>query len=280
MKIIRSFLFFAVALFVFSCEKRIEEPARNILAEIRSEFAAGNFNRAKVLIDSVKSAHPKAYKTMREAEALRHEVLIKEKERDIAFFSGELLRMAVVRDTMVQGFDFNKNSKYHDVGIYSVPSQAISENAFNNYLRATVKENGDAVITSLYRGSRIRYKSIKVTCGDVYVVADNPVYSWTGKEYGVYVERHDYKRGNDGGLMDFIASAQGKVTVELLGGDRAFEYELRREDIKAIAKVKELSDLLLSIEKCREMYDAAQYSLDFLLKGSERLKKDTVSMEK
>ena len=37
-----------------------------------------------------------------------------------------------------------------------------------------------------------------------------------------------------------------------------------------ITMVKELSDVLLSIAECREMLDAAQYSLDFLQKGLGR----------
>lgn len=278
MKTVSRFLLLVFSLAMISCEKKIEEPARNILAEIRSELAAGNYNRAKILIDSVKHAHPKAYKTRREAEALRHEVLVKEKERDIAFLDGELQRLTTLRDTLLPAFDFSKNSKYQDVGVYSVPSQAISKNAFNSYLRATVKENGEAVITSLYRGSRIRCKSVKASCGDVYVVADAPVYSWTGKEYGVYVERYDFRRGSDGGLMDFIASANGKVKVSL-SGEKEYEYELRQEDVKAITMVNELSDVLIAISECRKMRDAAQYSLDFLMKGSERLRQDTVQVE-
>lgn len=258
------------AVMMLSCEGKIEQPARDILSEVRNEFKAGNYNRAKMLIDSVKLAHPKAYKTLREAEALRHEVLIREKERDIAYFNSELQRLVELRDTMLKEFDYSRNAKYQDMGVYSVPSQAISKNAFNNFLRATVKENGEAVLTSYYRGARIGYKAVTVKCGELYVSADNSIYSWSGKEHGVYIERRDYRRGDDGGIMDFVASSSGKVVVELSGGSRDFGYELRQEDVKAITMVKELSDVLLSIAECREMLDAAQYSLDFLQKGLGR----------
>lgn len=267
------------AVMMLSCEGKIEQPARDILFEVRNEFKAGNYNRAKMLIDSVKLAHPKAYKTLREAETLRHEVLIREKERDIAYFNSEMQRLVELRDTMLKEFDYSRNAKYQDMGVYSVPSQAISKNAFNNFLRATVKENGEAVLTSYYRGARIGYKTVKVKCGELYVSAENSIYSWSGKEHGVYIERRDYRRGDDGGIMDFVASSSGKVVVELSGGSREFEYELRQEDVKAITMVKELSDVLLSIAECREMLDAAQYSLDFLMKGNDRFKKDTLQTE-
>lgn len=277
MKKIFSVILTAVsAVVMLSCEGKIEQPARDILSEVRREFKAGNYNRAKMLIDSVKLAHPKAYKTLREAEALRHEVLIREKERDIAYFESEMLRLVELRDTMLKEFDYSKNAKYQDMGIYSVPSQAISKNAFNTFLRATVKENGEAVLTSYYRGARIGHKVLKVACGEVYVSAENSIYSWSGKEHGVYVERRDYKRGDDGGIMDLVAASDGKIVVELSGGTREFVYELRQEDVKAITMVKELSDVLLSIAECQEMLDAAQYSLDFLMKGNERFKKDTL----
>lgn len=275
-KIFHLILSATFAFVMFSCENSIEQLARDIFDEVRKEYDGGNFNKAKILIDSIKDAHPKAYKTLREAEALRHEILIKEKERDIAYFDGELQRLEALRDGMQAELDYSKNLKYQDMGVFSAPSQAMSKNAFNNFLRATVKDNGEAVLTSYYRGSRIGYKVVKVSCGDVYVTAENSLYSWTGKEHGVYVERRDFKRGDDGGVIDFIAASEGKVMVELSGGNSTFEYELRREDVKAISSIKELADVLVAITECREMRKAAQYSLDFLMKGNERLKKDTV----
>ena len=270
-------LLFGVGFFS-SCENSVEQPAKDVLAVVQSEYEAGNYNKAKALIDSIKSAHPKAYKTLREAEAMRRKVLLKEKERDVAYFEEELKELEARRDAMLSAFEYSKNAKYQDVGVYSLPSQAISANVFNNYLRATVNEYGEAFITSYYRGKRIGCKEVKVGCGDVYVTASSSIYSWSGKEYGVYVERRDFKHSDDGGMMDFIASAQGTVTVELIGNDSKFSYELRQADVEAIAKVLELSDVLRSIVECRDMLDAARFSLDFLLKGEQRLRKDSVTM--
>ena len=78
-------LLFGVGFFS-SCENSVEQPAKDVLAVVQSEYEAGNYNKAKALIDSIKSAHPKAYKTLREAEAMRRKVLLKEKERDVAYF--------------------------------------------------------------------------------------------------------------------------------------------------------------------------------------------------
>lgn len=262
-----------------SCESRVEQPAKGVLDCVLSEYEAGNFNKAKMLIDSIKSAHPKAYKTLREAETMRRKVLLKEKERDVQYFEDELKKLEARRDAMLSAFEYSKNVKYQDVGVYSLPSQAVAANVFNNYLRATVNEYGEVFLTSYYRGKRIGYKEVKVSCGDVYVSADNSIYAWSGKEYGVYVDRRDYKYGDDGGLMDFIATAQGKIVVELIGNGSRFSYELRPSDAEAVVKVLELSGVLKSIVECRDMRDSAQFSLDFLLKGEQRLNKDTATIE-
>ena len=72
--------------FTVSCESKVEQPAKDVLAGVLNEYENGNYNKAKMLIDSIKRAHPKAYKTLREAEAMRRKVLLKEKERDVAYF--------------------------------------------------------------------------------------------------------------------------------------------------------------------------------------------------
>ena len=140
-------LLVATALF-FSCEKSVEEPARQLLAEAKELYAENDYNRARSLIDSISVAYPKAYKTRREAEVLRREVMLKEKQRDVEYFTTMYEMLTERRDTLVADFVFNKDAQYQDMGYYTIPSQAIALNPFNCFLRASVKENGDAYLAS------------------------------------------------------------------------------------------------------------------------------------
>ena len=74
-------------------ESAVEEPAKISLDVVKAEIEKGNFNRAKSLIDSLRRTHPKAYKTLREAEELRHGMLVMEKQRDVSFYEKELERL-------------------------------------------------------------------------------------------------------------------------------------------------------------------------------------------
>lgn len=276
MKKLHLLLLLAATFSLFSCEKSIEEPARLLLAEARELYAADEYNSAKTLIDSISMTYPKAYKTRREAEILRREVMLKEKQRDVEYFTGMYDMLVERRDSLVTGFTFNKDAQYQDMGYYTVPSQAIALNPFNSFLRASVKENGDAYLASYYRGAKISHKTLKVSSGESFVICENPFSSRSYWYLGVYNERRDYRYGADDGVMDFIASATDPVKVNISGEQGKYEYMLRDDDAKAIKRVIELSNLLKMVEEARTMRDEAQRSLDFLIKSQQRSQENAV----
>ena len=274
-KIHLSLLLVATAL-LFSCEKSVEEPARLLLAEAKELYAGSDYNSARSIIDSISVAYPKAYKTRREAEVLRREVMLKEKQRDVEYFASMYNMLAERRDTLVTGFTYNKDAQYQDMGYYTVPSQAIALNPFNCFLRASVKENGDAYLASYYRGAKIAHKTLKVSSGDSFVTCDRPFISRSYWYLGGYNERREFRYGADDGIMDFIASATGPVKVELFGEQGKYEYMLRDEDVTAIKRVIELSNLLKMVEEACAMRDEAQRALEFLIKSQQRSQQSAV----
>ena len=269
-KTCKTMLFAVMALFIFSCASKVEEPAEDLLARARTEYENGRYNNARVLLDSIKIVSPKAYKTLREAEILRRETMIKEKERDVAFFENELQGLVAVRDSMAAGFDFNFDKRYQNKGYYTVASQAIAQNAYNNFLRACVHEDGTMYLTSFYRGKSIRHKSVKLSSGGTYVACDKPFLERNYKDLGVNNERRDYKYGEDGGLVDFVVAAQGRIEVELSGSNGKASYTLRDSDAEAIRRVLEFSQAIKAVDRAEEMLEEARYMLDFLKRSEAR----------
>lgn len=259
----------ACALFS-SCENSVEEPARHLLAQARELYAAEEYNKARVLIDSMSVAYPKAYKTRREAEVLRREVMLKEKRRDVEFFTDMCEKLSAKRDSLVSGFIFNKDERFQDIGYYTVASQALNLNQSNCFLRASVREDGDAYLASYYRGAKIAHNTLKISSGDSFVVCDNPYLSRSYWNYGLYNERREFRYGSDNGIMDYIASATSPLKVEISGTMGKCEYTLRNEDAVAIKRVIELSNLLKQYKESCAMRDEAQRSLDFLIKSQQR----------
>jgi hypothetical protein len=269
-KIVTMALSLVAAFIAVSCEKKVEQPAAELLEKARAEFVDGKYNNARLLIDSIRVVSPKAYKTLREAEQLRRKVLVKEKERDVSFYDETLSSLLEQRDSLSGMITFSKDSRFQDEGVYTVPSQAISLNPYNCFLRASVKENGDTYIASLYRGKRIAHKSVRVSAGDSFVDCSSPLATRSYKELGVYNERLDFKYGADGGIMDFIAASGGPFKVTLEGSGGKYEYTLRHDDVLAISQVLEMSKVLNAISETKAMREEAQRALDFLMKSQER----------
>ena len=263
-------LLFLATFSLFSCEKSIEEPARLLLAEAKEFYAGKDYNSARAIIDSISITFPKAYKTRRDAEVLRREIMLKEKQRDVEYFTSMYDMLSERRDSLVTAFVYTKDTQYQDMGYYSIASQAIALNPFNCFLRASVREDGDAYLASYYRGAKIAHKRLKVSSGDSFVACENPFVSRSYWNLGVYNERREFRYGEDGGVMDFIASATEEIKVEIIGDQGKYEYMLRKEDADAIKQVIELSNLLKMVEEARDMRDEAQRSLDFLIKSQQR----------
>ena len=180
---------------------------------------------------------------------------------------------------MVTSFTFNKNSRYQDTGYYTSPLQPIASNAASTYLRASVNEDGTAFIVSFYRGRAIEHTTVKVSSNGYYAVCDKPYSSRSYREYGVYSERRDYKYGEDGGIMDFIAAGEAPFVVELSGGSSSHTYTLRASDVEAIKAVAGLAVLLRDITRQRQLLSDAQISLEILRRNSEISKQNNTGGE-
>ena len=271
MKVIyKTFTAAVMALMLVSCGSKDGRSADDLLARARTEFENGKYNAARMLIDSIKIVSPKAYNTLREAEILRREVLIKEKEGDVERLEAALNELVAKRDSLAGKMDFNKDKKYQDKGYYTVKSQALALNVQNNFLRASVYEDGALYLTSFYRGKSIKHTTVKLTCNGVYASCDKPFLERNYKELGVNNERRDYKYGEDNGLMDFILVAQGKIEVELSGGNSKVTYTMRQADADALCQVLELTLAIKAVQKAEDMLGEAKFTLDFLKKSEER----------
>ena len=270
MKTGKTVLFAAAALFVFSCVSKVEDPAEALLTRARVEYENGKYNNTRVLLDSIRIVSPKAYKTLREAEKLRREAMKKECERNVVFYEDALQSLTATRDSIAAEFDFNFDKRYQNKGYYTVPSQAMAQNVYNNFLRASVHEDGAMYLTSFYRGKSIRHKSVKLSAGDTYVSCDKPFLERNYKDLGVNNERRDYKYGEDGGLIEFVLLTEGAIEVELSGANGRANYILRPADAAAIRKAYELSLAIHAVKRAEDLLGEARYMLDFLKKSEAR----------
>ncbi len=250
-----------VAFVLFSCSSKEEQQENVLLARARTEFEKGNYNAARRLIDSIRVVSPTETRILREAEILRREAMIKEKERDVAFFEEELQRLVSERDELAAKFVFDKRS-----GFYTVKSQDLSKNTKNNFLKASVDKDGVMYLTSFYRGSKkIKHKTLKLSSNGIYVSCDRVAYERNEKSS----ERRDYKYGEDDGLVDFIyATKTGKIEVELSGDKGKATYTLRDSDAAAVRSILELRHAIVAVRETEEKLKESKFYIGCLKGGT------------
>lgn len=275
MKKVSFFLIFAASFFL-SCGDGPEQKAQALVAEAVEAFETQEYGRAKMLLDSVKSTYPKAFKAHREALKLSRDVELGEQNRSLDYFNAEIAVMSQRRDSLLPGFVLEKDRRYQDTGNYMKASQTVKNNLGNTYLRAQVGENGVATLSSVYRGKAMSHNRVRVTAGDTYVECDSPFNTYSSKHLGVTTERLDFRYKQDGGLMDFIAASSSQpITVEL-SGKGTHKYRLRGEDAIAIAEVLELAVVLQAIDSLNGLRDEAHRHIEFLKRSKERFESDSL----
>lgn len=277
MKKISVFVAVAATVAIVSCGESIENSAQQLVDEARVAYEAQDYNSAKLLLDSAKRTYPKAFKARRSALQLGRDVELAEQQRSVEFYNSEIANLEARRDALLPQFVLEKDKKYQDVGNYMIPSQTTRNNVGNSYMRAQVDENGVATITSVYRGKAATHTGVRLSVGDNYTECSTPFNSYKSRHMGVTTERLDFRYGQDGGLMDFVAISQEPITVELLA-EKPYKYTLRRSDAEAIAKVLELSKVLQAISNAKEMRDEAERHIQFILRSKEKFETATDSI--
>lgn len=266
------------ALFCASCGEDIERQAQALLGEARIANEAQEYDKARLLLDSLRATYPKAFKARREALELTREVEYGQQSRSVCFYDEQLASLTAQRDSLLREFILEKDTRYQDEGNYMLPSQTLKSNYGLTYLRAQVSEKGVAYITSVYRGKAIEHTGVRLSVGDTFVECTEPVSRQSSKHLGVTSERLNFRYGADGGIMDFIASAQGDINVKLTG-KHPVSYTLRREDASAVVKTLELAKVLQSIESVQAMRAEAARHIEFIERSRERFEGDDKPQE-
>lgn len=252
---------------LFACED-VEKKAGEKLQAAREAFAQGNYNEAKVLIDSIKILYPKAFETRRAGIGLMQEVELKEQERSLVYLDSMLLAKQQEFDAIKSKFAFEKDAEYQKTGNYLHPSQVIEKNLHRSFLRFQVDENGVMSMTSIYCGSRnIHHIGVKVVAPDGSF-AETPASkdSYETTDLGEKIEKADYKMGEDGNVMGFLNLNKDKnIKVNYLG-EHPYSTNMTPADRQALANVYELAQILSSITEIKKNIAEANLKIEFVKK--------------
>ena len=258
---------------LFSCED-VEKKAGEKLQAAREAFELGNYNEAKILIDSIKMLYPKAFETRRAGIGLRQEVELKEQEKCLVSLDSMLQAKQKDFDAIKGKYTFEKDAEYQNIGNYLHPSQVIEKNLHRSFLRFQVDENGVMSMTSIYCGAHnIHHVAVKVTAPDGSF-AETPAAkdSYETTDLGEKIEKADFKLGEDGNVMGFLYLNKDKNIKVNYQGERPYSITMTAADRQALASVYELAQLLSSMTEIKKNMEEANLKIEFVKKKMEERK--------
>ena len=258
---------------LFSCED-VEKKAGEKLQAAREAFELGNYNEAKILIDSIKMLYPKAFETRRAGIGLMQEVELKEQEKSLVYLDSMLQAKHKDFDAIKGKYTFEKDAEYQNIGNYLHPSQVIEKNLHRSFLRFQVDENGVMSMTSIYCGAHnIHHVAVKVTAPDGSF-AETPAAkdSYETTDLGEKIEKADFKLGEDGNVMGFLYLNKDKNIKVNYQGERPYSITMTTADRQALASVYELAQLLSSMTEIKKNMEEANLKIEFVKKKMEERK--------
>ncbi len=246
----------------------IEKQADMKLQEAKVAFQQGNLEMAKQLIDSIKILFPQAFDTRRASLALQREVELAEQHQLVDTIDVKLAETQQAVEVIKDKFVLEKDEQYQRVGNYFDKSQTVEKNIHRSFLRFQVSEEGKLSMTSTYCGAgNIHHTAVKVTAPDgSSAQTPNSKDSYETPDLGEQIEKADYKYGEDGGVIDFIAAHQDENLKVQFVGDRSFNTSMTAADRKAAANIRELATLLNSITELNKAKEEAQLKIRYIEK--------------
>lgn len=244
----------------------VEKKAEAKYVEAQEAYEQGDYNKAKLQIDSIKILYPKAFDTRRKGIKLMLQVELREQQKSLVYLDSMLQVKQRKIDAIKGDFVFEKDAEYQKMGNYFYPSQIVEKNLHRSFLRFQVNETGVMSMTSIYCGGyNIHHTAIKVTAPDNSFAQTPPSKdSYETTDLGEKIEKADYKFGQDGDVIKFLYLNKDRtIRIDFLG-ERPYTIRMRSTDLIALTKVYELAQLLTSVTQIEKEKKEANLKIRFV----------------
>lgn len=262
---------FTILLFagiIFASCGNSEKQARGLLDEAGRAVEQQNYTRAKMLVDSIRAAYPKAFDVRREAIALRQRADLLEQQRTIAYLDSMEAVAASMLGDAEKGLVMEKDTAWQEVGNYMSPQHSVEKTHGRSFLRPQVDERGDMSFTSFYCGT-IGHDRVRVECGSEFAESGTTSDTYSSTNLGVPLEQATFDKSSGGDVCAFIARHAGDRIFVKFVGSRSYRNEMSRADKEAFVRVYKLAGVLSSIENIKAMRKEALRKIEFVKRKME-----------
>lgn len=242
----------SVLLLSVSCSDNGKKAAEALYNEAQTAYDAGQYNDAKVLLDSIDHNYRKCIDVRKLAQVLMYKINL-EIEKNNNIETAKLLEetSTKINEITQKYFTFEK-SEYDELGRYIYNGTEVEKNVQRSYIHAAVDEYGVTQLISTYSGGKdINYTALRIIASNGESILTETIPYNDGSNYkyvidGTHYESVTYKGEKDNGALAFVAShADDKgLKAVLIGENKEFPVAISAKEREALAISFELGVIL------------------------------------
>lgn len=242
----------SVLLLSVSCSDNGKKAAEALYNEAQTAYDAGQYNDAKILLDSIDHNYRKCIDVRKLAQVLMYKINL-EIEKNNNIETAKLLEetSTKINEITQKYFTFEK-SEYDELGRYIYNGTEVEKNVQRSYIHAAVDEYGVTQLISTYSGSKdINHTALRIIASNGESILTETIPYNDGSNYkyvidGTHYESVTYKGEKDNGALAFVAShADDKgLKAVLIGENKEFPVTISAKEREALAISFELGVIL------------------------------------
>lgn len=242
----------SVLLLSVSCSDNGKKAAEALYNEAQTAYDAGQYNDAKILLDSIDHNYRKCIDVRKLAQVLMYKINL-EIEKNNNIETAKLLEetSTKINEITQKYFTFEK-SEYDELGRYIYNGTEVEKNVQRSYIHAAVDEYGVTQLISTYSGGKdINHTALRIIASNGESILTETIPYNDGSNYkyvidGTHYESVTYKGEKDNGALAFVAShADDKgLKAVLIGENKEFPVTISAKEREALAISFELGVIL------------------------------------
>lgn len=242
----------SVLLLSVSCSDNGKKAAEALYNEAQSAYDAGQYNDAKILLDSIDHNYRKCIDVRKLAQVLMYKINL-EIEKNNNIETAKLLdeTSTKINEITQKYFTFEK-SEYDELGRYIYNGTEVEKNVQRSYIHAAVDEYGVTQLISTYSGGKdINHTALRIIASNGESILTETIPYNDGSNYkyvidGTHYESVTYKGEKDNGALAFVAShADDKgLKAVMIGENKEFPVTISAKEREALAISFELGVIL------------------------------------
>lgn len=219
-----------------ACTPTVSNKAKNLLDKATSHYSKGEYNTAKLLVDSIHTHFPRNIEERKKARILMFNIEYEETARNLLYLDSIIPLAWQQWNDMAIDYVL-LDTAYVEKKTYQ--HKEFQKQAPSTTLFCEVTELGDINLISINAGHARNHVALKVSASDVYAntqeVSVNNVYNNQFTDLGIQWEYVTFDKNTQAEVPGFIELyANQNITVSLKG-DRNYTYLLQRNNAQAIA---------------------------------------------